>query len=371
MIRAAGLMLVALLAALPADAADIDLDRAAVLAHGPWPPAPRPDPTNRAAGNPAAAALGEMLFAEPRLSGGGDMACTRCHEPDRAFADGKALAEGRRILTRNTPTILGAGLGRWFGWGGSSDSLWAASIRPILDPDEMAGSADGVARLLRGDAVLRSAYIGAFDRPPDDVAPDILLADAGKALAAWQARQMPPRTAFDDFRDALATGDEAGTSAYPAAARRGLAIFTGKGRCSLCHAGPAFTNGEFADAGVPFFTADGADRGRFGGIRSLRENPFNRTGAFSDDTSPAATRLTRRVRLEPRNFGEFKVPSLRQVGRTAPYMHNGSLPTLADVVAHYSDLNEERLHADGETVLRRLDLTAAEQADLAAFLETL
>ena len=79
MIRAAGLLLAALLAALPAGAGDIPLDRAAVLAHGPWPPAPRHDPTNRVAGNPAAVALGETLFAEPRLSGGGDMACTRCH----------------------------------------------------------------------------------------------------------------------------------------------------------------------------------------------------------------------------------------------------------------------------------------------------
>jgi cytochrome c peroxidase len=371
MIRSVFLLLAALLSALPALAGEIALDRAAVLAHGPWPPSPRPDPTNRVADSPAAIALGQMLFGDPRLSGDGTMPCTRCHDPDRAFTDGKSLAVARKTLSRNTPTILGVGLGRWFGWDGAGDSLWAASIRPILNADEMAGSLDGVARLLREDQTLHDAYVAAFGRPPDHVAPEMLLADAGKALAAWQALQMPPRTAFDRFRDAMAVGDTAGMSDYPVAAQRGLAIFTGKGRCSLCHAGPAFTNGEFADAGVPFFTAEGADRGRFGGIRALKQNPYNRTGLHSDDRSPAATRLTRRVRLEPRNFGEFKVPSLRAISRTAPYMHNGSLATLADVVEHYSSLNEDRLHADGETVLRRLDLSPGEKADLVTFLETL
>jgi cytochrome c peroxidase len=80
---------------------------------------------------------------------------------------------------------------------------------------------------------------------------------------------------------------------------------------------------------------------------------------------------TRQVALEHRNFGEFKVPSLRNVAQTAPYMHDGSLATLADVVRHYSEISPDRLHADGEAILKALKLTAAESADLVAFLESL
>ena len=110
------------------------------------------------------------------------------------------------------------------------------------------------------------------------------------------------------------------------------------------------------------------DPGRHGGIEALLASPYNRLSRWADaaDATP-----TRHVALQPRNFGEFKVPSLRHVADTAPYMHDGQLRTLQDVVRHYSDLDEERLHADGERVLVPLRLSAAEQADLLAFLRTL
>ncbi|MEQ9198345.1 MAG: hypothetical protein RLN80_00055, partial [Rhodospirillales bacterium] len=174
-----------------------------------------------------------------------------------------------------------------------------------------------------------------------------------------------------DFRDALDRDDAAAMARYPEPAQRGLKLFAGKGRCSLCHYGPAFSNGEFADVGVPYFIPGGVDRGRYGGIRALQDNPFSRTGIYSDDPSDAARRQTRQVRLLPRNFGEFRVPSLRAVARTAPYMHDGSLARLEDVIDHYSELDESRLHVDGERLLRPLALTAAEKADLLAFLRTL
>jgi cytochrome c peroxidase len=159
---------------------------------------------------------------------------------------------------------------------------------------------------------------------------------------------------------------------YPAAARRGLAIFVGKGRCDICHTGPRFTNGEFHDVGVPFFVErTRVDSGRHDGIKRLRASRYNLLGRWSDDPSHGTATSTRHVTLEHRNFGEFRVPSLRNVARTAPYMHDGSLATLRDVVKHYSDLDLNRLHADGEAILRPLRLTDAEIDDLVAFLESL
>ena len=90
---------------------------------------------------------------------------------------------------------------------------------------------------------------------------------------------------------------------------------------------------------MPFFVPGGVDPGRHGGIRKLQANPLNLLGRYNDDRSGASAVKTRQVAAEHRNFGEFKVPSLRNVARTAPYMHNGSLATLADVVRHYSEIN--------------------------------
>jgi cytochrome c peroxidase len=179
------------------------------------------------------------------------------------------------------------------------------------------------------------------------------------------------RSPFDDFRDALAAGDFSSIKKYPEAAQRGLRIFVGRGNCTACHVGPAFTNGEFHDTGVPFFIKGGVDPGRHGGLKKLVANPYNLLGEHSDDRSGRTAVKTRQVAIEHRNFGEFKVPSLRNVAQTAPYMHNGSLATLEDVVRHYSEINPDRLHSDGEAILKPLRLSAAESADLVAFLDSL
>jgi cytochrome c peroxidase len=103
-----------------------------------------------------------------------------------------------------------------------------------------------------------------------------VLVNLAKALATYQATLVSPRTRFDDFRDALARGDKAAAARYPAPARRGLKLFVGVGQCFVCHAGPMFTNGEFGDVGRPFFTADGIDPGRWGGLQLLLASPYNR-----------------------------------------------------------------------------------------------
>jgi cytochrome c peroxidase len=349
-------------------------ERGAIERHGPWPPTAPRDASNRVSGNPEAIALGELLFFDARLGRDGAMACATCHRPGSAWTDARKLPQGRTAggsgkLVRNTPTLWNAGFGRWFGWGGGSDTIWSFALRPIQHPLEMASSAAQVARTLRADPELACRYRRAFGdaQEPDDA----VLVDAAKAIAAFVETLVSRRTPFDEFRDALLRGDRAAAARYPLAAQRGLRTFVGEGNCSVCHFGPTFTNGEFADIGVPFFVPGGVDRGRYGGIERLRADPYNLLGRFNDAPEDAAAARTRHVRLQPRNFGEFKVPGLRNVAKTAPYMHDGSLASLADVVQHYSELDEDRLHTEGEKILRPLRLSPQASADLRAFLETL
>ena len=342
-----------------------------ILAHGPWPPRWHDDPSNRVSGRAAAIAFGGRLFRDPRLSRNGTIACVTCHVPGRAFADGLPRAQGLAPTDRNTPGLANARLQRWFGWDGAGDSLWAQSLRPILDPREMGSDLAHLASVVRADADLRRRYRATFGAPPssDD---ETVAVNVAKALAAYQETIVTGRTPFDDFRDALARGDVVAAARYPAPARRGLAIFVGKGRCNVCHLGPNFTNGEFHDIGIAFFTGPGrVDPGRHEGIRRVAASRYNLLGPFNDDPTRSTATGTRHVAPEHRNFGEFRVPSLRNVARTAPYMHNGSLATLREVVRHYSGIDEDRLHADGERILRPLHLSDAEIDDVVAFLESL
>jgi len=342
-----------------------------ILSLGPWPPPPAVDPSNRMSGRPEAIAFGARLFADPRLSTGGTIACTTCHQPGRAFTDGLPRAQGAARVDRNTPTLNDVGAQRWYGWDGAHDNLWAQSLRPLADPREMGGGLAHVAAAVRTHDDLRERYAAVFGRAPP-VDDEVLAVDVAKALAAYQEVLVTGRTPFDDFRDALARGDATAMARYPQAAQRGLKTFVGSGNCTACHLGPRFTNGEFHDVGVPFFVEPGrVDPGRHDGIRKLGESRYNLTGPFNDDPVRAPGTSTRHVALEHRNFGEFKVPSLRNVARTAPYMHNGGLATLRDVVRHYSNLDEDRLHADGERILKPLGLDKYGVDDLVAFLETL
>lgn len=344
---------------------------ARILSHGPWPPSPGRDPSNRVSGDAEAIAFGERLFFDTRLSANGLVSCARCHQPGRHWTDGQARSIGLAPVDRNAPTVVDARMNRWFGWDGANDNLWAQSLRPLLDPREMGMTEAGVARTIREVPDFACRYRRSFGRAPggDDRR---VLVDIGKALAAFQETLASGRTPFDDFRDALARGDRTGIARYPDAARRGLKLFVGRGSCDVCHAGPRFTNGEFHDIGLPHFAAPGrVDPGRHGGIAKLKANPYNLLGRYSDDTARTTATSTRHVAQEHRNFGEFRVPGLRNVAASAPYMHDGSLKTLADVVRHYSELNEERLHVHGERILKPLRLSPEESADLVAFLESL
>lgn len=347
-------------------------ETAALARHGPWPPPLEADPSNRVSGSAAAIGLGRALFFDARLSRDGSLSCAACHDPGRGWTDGRARAVGAARLDRNTQSVHDVRFGRWFGWDGRSDSLWAHSIGPILDPREMAADPAHVAALLAGDPALSAAYAAAFGRAAGPVPATDLLVDAAKALAAYQETLVTGRTRFDGFRDALARGDTAAAAGYPADAQRGARLFLGRGRCGACHTGALFSNGEFANAGVPYFTGPGrVDPGRHGGVARLAASEFNLTGRHNDQAGRANAWATRQLARRPGAFGEFKVPSLRNLLATAPYMHNGSLATLEAVVRHYSTIDPDRLHSDGERILEPLGLTDREVADLVAFLATL
>ena len=234
----------------------------------------------------------------------------------------------------------------------------------------MGGSIPRLAGLLRDDPALSALYArlpgGAADADDTRIA-----VDAAKALAAFQETLVAGRTLFDRFRDGLAAGDMTAVAAYTADALRGLRLFVGRGNCGLCHAGPAFSHGEFEDVAVGYFLERGrVDAGRAGGIDRLRASPFTRTGPWNDGGDD---RATRHLAPQHRDFGLFKVPSLRNVAATAPYMHNGMFTTLEEVIDYYDQPNQTVPDAfNRDTLLNEpLSLTPVEKADLKSFLEAL
>tara|TARA_R110000868_G_scaffold2930_4_gene19933 strand:+ start:5072 stop:6214 length:1143 start_codon:yes stop_codon:yes gene_type:complete len=362
-----------LIGAAAADNVSFDADETdLILSHGPWPVETPPDPSNRLSGKPDAIAFGKVLFDSPALSVDRGRSCATCHDADRAFTDGHPRGAGIAVVDRNTPALHNMRLNRWYGWDGKSDNLWAQSIAPILDARELGMTPATLRARIEKTPELAAGYSSLFGAPPSAHDAEAAMVNIAKALAAYQETILSGKSAFDRFRDALAASDADGIAAYPDGAKRGLKLFVGRGRCDLCHFGPNFTNGEFHDIGLPHFPAPGrVDKGRYGGVKLLRESPFNLLGPYNDDKSRATAGFTRHLRLTPKNWGEFRVPSLRNVARTAPYMHDGSLATLEDVLKHYSEIPEDRLHQDGEKLLKPLNLTDAETADLIAFLRTL
>jgi cytochrome c peroxidase len=343
-----------------------------ILSHGPWPEPVPPDPTNRVSGKPEAIELGTHLFFDQRLSGSGTKACASCHVPDRNWTDNLRRGVGMAEVDRNTPTLMNLLGQRWYGWDGAADSLWSQSLRPIVDSRELAATPRHVAQLMRSDDQLSCRYRRVFGAPPSATDDEAVFVDVGKALAAFQETLMRGRTPFDQFRDALARGESPSSSGYSEPAQRGLLIFVGKGGCTSCHSGPNFTSGEFFNTGLSRFAPRGKpDPGRQAGIRRLLASRFNLLGPYNDDTTGASAVRTRQVSLGEENFGEFKVPSLRNLILTAPYGRDGGVETIADVVRHYSGLDPVRLHAKDGQPARPLNLTPREQADLVVFLESL
>lgn len=369
------MMLLALLLALQATQAPTEWsasERTRILSHEKRQPPPA-DATNRYALEPAAARLGQHLFFDTRLSKNGQVSCATCHDPKLAFTDGKRLAETLGRGERNTPTLLNSAYQRWFFWDGRADSLWSQALQPIENPLEMGSTRQAAVQLLREDPQLRQEYQAVFGTDPQSGEPERVFANLGKAIAAYEQRLVGGPSAFDRYARALRENDAQGQSAYPQAAQRGLKLFIGKANCRLCHSGPLFSDGEFHNLGLPRSRTGAAqDAGRFAAWEQLQNNPFRSSGSYSD--APEGERA-QELAHTPRSselWGAFRTPSLRNVTRTAPYMHRGQFRELRDVVFFYSELEgAEPAGHHGERVLQNLNLSVLEMDDLLAFLDTL
>jgi cytochrome c peroxidase len=370
--------------------------------HSPVPPLP-PDETNRFADDPAAARLGQALFFDARLSPAGRVSCASCHDPAKSWTDGRSLSLGTGTGARNTLSLWNVGYNRWYFWDGRADSLWSQALKPMESPTEMAGSRLAVARLISADPALRAAYTALFGAPADvdarrypraggpssadaalragwerlsaedRAAVNQVFVDVGKAIAAFERRLVSRRAPFDVFVEGLREGDPAKQAALPDAARRGARLFVGRGKCSVCHAGPLFTDGEFHDIGVPPSQAVPLpDIGRLAGIEALLADELGASSAWSDDRNGPRAALVRYLAPRPEVAGQVKTPSLRNVALSAPYMHEGQMATLRDVVRYYSTLEGRRgLPAQQERILVPLQLSPQDEDDLVAFLESL
>ncbi|MGB1309812.1 MAG: cytochrome-c peroxidase [Leucothrix sp.] len=343
--------------------------RLQVLAHGPWPHDTVADPSNRLSGNQAAIQFGRRLFFSTRLSGDNTRSCVSCHAPAAAFASGRAIQEKKVNLDRNTPSLFNVRYQRWFGWTGANDSLWAQSIRPILNDQEMNLSKQTLRHIIQ-TSTFKTPYhhfFGEIETHSDD----LVLINIGKALAAFQETLTTQKTPFDQFREAVKAQDWKLAANYSKEAQRGLQIFLGKGRCSVCHSGPRFSNSEFHNIGVSSIKTGTIDTGRYQGIIDLKQSSFNLDSDYNDDPKKTGARVVSNIATSLTNIGAFRVPSLRNVAKTAPYMHNGSLATLEDVIKHYVNIDTEQLHAETKAMLKPLRLTQPEINDLIAFLESL
>ncbi len=364
---------------------------------------PPDDPTNAVYGSEAAARLGQALFFDERLSGTGTISCSTCHDPALSWTDRKPLARGVGPFPRHTMSLWNVAYNRWFFWDGRKDTLWSQALAPLEDPLEHAGSRLQYAHLVAGDADLRRAYESVFGALPDlsdrarfpaegrpvegepehahalawngmsaedRAAVDRVFADLGKALAAFERRIVSRRAPFDVFVEGLREKDPGKERVLAASALRGFKLFVGKGRCSTCHDGPAFTDLEFHNNLVR--PLEGAlELARFQGIQRVQADPFNGVGAHSDAPGDAARAKLALVQDE-HNVGTWKTPSLRNVARTPPYMHEGQIETLAKVVEFYSTLAGSMPGMKGgERLIEPAHFFSEEKADLLAFLESL
>jgi cytochrome c peroxidase len=270
-------------------------------------------------------ALGRDLFHDTRLSGDGSRSCASCHDPERGFSNGAPRGVGLdgRPLQRNVPGLFNLAWGKAFYWDGRAPTLEAQARSPIVAANEMSGDFATIIARLEADAAIEARFQKAFPERPSVTEASILA-----ALAAYERTLVSPRTRFDRW----VAGDD---GALPGQEMEGFSIFVGKGGCVACHGGWRFTDDAFHDIGL---RSDDPGRGAIpGGVPGLRQ---------------------------------FKTPGLRELGSTAPYMHDGSLATLRDVVDHYAG-NLERRPSLATNVRRDLALNETEKQALVAFLLTL
>ncbi len=383
-------------------------------------PAVPADPTNAFANDALAAVLGQRLYFDSSYSGAlavgtdggngglgaagqrGQVACVSCHQSSSG-ADNRSVPNnvslGTDYGTRNALAVVNASFHTWTNWGGRFDTQWSLPLAVAENGKIMGSTRLEVVHLLWTkyradydavfpvplDAALDPAASDAARFPPagkpraaatDPDGPWELMAAAdraianriyvnfGKALAAYMRKLVSRDAPFDRF----VAGD--GT-AIDASAKRGFRVFTTRGKCQTCHAGPTFSDGAFHALGVQQtgLHVPATDLGRFTDVAPLLASTFNSNGAFSD--APDAGKLDG-LSQQTTQRGQFRTSMLRGLGSSAPYMHGGQLATLEDVVSFYDVGGGAPV--DGGTVdalLTPLTLTSTERAELVAFLRTL
>jgi cytochrome c peroxidase len=284
-------------------------------------PAPPEDPENPI--TPAKVELGRLLFEDPRLSGDESLSCESCHSPEMGYAEAVAFSEGAKgqPMPRHTPTLLNAGYYRFINWDGKFASTTQLVPAIMANPKNM-NLQDEEVLVSRLEAVpeYREAFRASFGGPATRLR-------VAQALDVYVRTLTTPNSPFDKY----VSGD---LYALSEAQKRGLALFVGKAECMMCHRGPNFADDQFHSLGI--------------GVDDLGR--FKVTGVEADRYA-------------------FKTPTLRNVTLTAPYMHDGSLSTLREVIDFYN--------AGGgpgrpkSVLLRRLHLSEQEKRDLVAFLESL
>jgi cytochrome c peroxidase len=313
---------------------------------------------------PEKIALGQRLFFDGRLSADGSVACSTCHDPARAFSDGKPASIGikGRGGQRNAPTILNALYNKTQFWDGRAKTLEEQAALPIVNPVEMGQpSMDAAVTRIAAIAEYQGAFRGVFGRPPNG--PDLV-----RAIASYERTQVSFDSPFDHF----VAGDE---NAIDDSANRGWELFNTRGRCNKCHALSEdkrdvtyFTDNDFHNIGIGIIRHDVVALARQAEqlINSADPAAIDRAAIQTDMSALGRFLITKK---EP-DIATFKTPSLRNVLVTGPYFHDGSQETLWDVMDHYNKgdgLQNPYLDED----IQPLALTEVEIDDVVAFLASL
>lgn len=321
---------------------------------------------------PAKIALGKRLFDDTRFSTTGEVACATCHVDETAFTDSpRSVSEGINKLTgtRNAPTVVNAAYNKTQFWDGRSPSLEDQARHPFVNPVEM-GQPDHepILEVIRGDEDYVKAFRDVFGLKADEIA----IEDVTKAIAAFERTEVAGDSAFDRW---YFGGDK---NAMSEEAVRGFDVFLKDGRCVSCHTieqdHALFTDHLFHNIGVG--TNDIQDR-----VPELARAFLvaKNEGADVDVavlTNPDTSHLGRfAVDDQFSSMGGFKTPTLRNIAATAPYMHDGSMQTLREVVEHYNNGGVTPADAKVNDFLsggiRPLELSARQIDDLVAFMEAL
>jgi cytochrome c peroxidase len=273
-------------------------------------------------------ALGHKLYYDMRLSRDKSMSCASCHDPAKGWADGKkrAIGFGRKELGRHSPTVINTAYNTAQFWDGRADTLEQQAVGPIMAAGEMAmKSPKDVIEVLKSAPEYKGLFEAAYGSGPS-------MDNIGRAIAAFERTVITGPSRFDKYLD----GDK---TALTDSEKRGLILFITTASCTACHSGPNFTDNKFHSLGVRQEGPLSNDLGRFEVTKDIKDKHA------------------------------FKTPGLRNVEQSAPYMHDGSLATLEEVVEFYNK-GGERTDVRSD-LIKPLNMTASQKDDLVAFLRSL